>query len=135
MCLSISREHRTAAAAERYCAVTELPPELVFLQWLIVEGRLVHPKPIPDGRWAAIRPMLFTHAIVTGAMFDTFNVDEHWCYDTSAQAEAALEAWNGYGEPTGWIRHPGSGRRVSRTIGERDADGHEIEVGAVYVRE
>lgn len=28
-----------------------------------------------------------------------------WLYATAAEAEKALRAWNGLGEPQGWIRH------------------------------
>lgn len=38
-------------------------------------------------------------------------LDDCWCYDSVELAVKALEAWDGDGEPTGWKRHPASGRR------------------------
>lgn len=111
-----------------------LPPDLVFLQWLIDEAGCLSPKPIPDNRWAAIIPKMFTHAIAVGPMFDYAGIDTHWCYKTRAQAQAALNAWDGRGEPEGWLRHPDTGRRRALEPGEVDEQGNVVEVGALYVR-
>lgn len=112
-----------------------LPPDLLFLQWLITEAGMLSPKPIPGGRWAAIRPKLFTHAIVDGPMFDYCGIDNNWCYATREEAKAALDAWAGYGEPAGWIRHPDSGRRVSRSADEVDVGNKPVgAIGVLYVR-
>lgn len=35
---------------------------------------------------------------------------DEWCYETSAAALNALDAWDGEGEPEGWNRHPATGR-------------------------
>lgn len=37
--------------------------------------------------------------------------DEEWMYATFEQAVAAFKAWDGEGEPEGWIRHTPSNRR------------------------
>lgn len=108
--------------------------ELGFLQWLIDEAGCLSPKPIPERRWAAIMPKMFTHAIATGPMFDYCTINTQWCYATSGEAKAALDAWDGRGEPDGWLRHPDSGRRRAREIGEIDDDGNVAAVGAVYIR-
>lgn len=68
---------------------------------------------LPDGRWAATFRFVFTHAIIVGKMFDFSGYDDRWCYHTYDDAYTALRAWDGTGEPTGWHRHPASGRRVS----------------------
>ncbi|WP_429565708.1 hypothetical protein [Paraburkholderia sp. MM6662-R1] len=38
---------------------------------------------------------------------------DRWCYQTFDDARAALDAWSGEEgtEPTGWTRHPDTGRR------------------------
>lgn len=108
---------------------------LAFLQWLIDENGYRDPKPIPGGRYAGIRPMIFTYAIVSGQIGDRWGVDRHWCYHSYDEAKAALDAWDGLGEPTGWHRDPVTGRRVSQTGDELDGDGDRIGVvGKVYVR-
>jgi len=62
-------------------------------------------------RYAAIFRFAFTHAIIVGQIGDQCGYEDRWCYSTYDQAKAALDAWNGYGEPDGWHRHPISGRR------------------------
>lgn len=64
----------------------------------------------------ALMPLLFTVAIVAGIY--PYGYEDRWCYKNTPDALAALNAWDGTGEPTGWHRHPGSGRR-------RDANGIE----------
>ncbi len=56
----------------------------------------------------------FTHAILVGRIGNSVTYDDRWCYSTRAAAEEALEAWDGRGEPTGWHRHPATGRRVDK---------------------
>lgn len=69
------------------------------------------PKLLPTGKWAAIYPLIFTHAIITGKMGDMSSYDDRWCYHNYAAAKKALDEWDGTGEPKGWHRHPFSGRR------------------------
>jgi len=114
---------------------TAVPPDLAFLQWLIDECGYLHPRPIPGGRYACVRPKIFTHAIVTGRIGDMATIDKNWCYETYQQAKAALDAWDGTGEPEGWFRDPDTGRRVSRSPDERDEDGRLVgKVGVLYIR-
>lgn len=87
-----------------------------FLHWLMHENGYHNPKPLGDGRYAAIVPMQFTHAIVVGQMGDKISYDDRWCYGGQDAARKALDAWDGTGEPQGWHRHPRSGRR--RTNGD-----------------
>jgi hypothetical protein len=115
--------------------MADVPPDLAFLQWLIDEAGFLHPKPIPGNRWAALQPKLFTCAVATGRMGDRVGFDERWCYAAMRDARAALDAWDGQGEPSGWIRHPTTGRRVSRTGDEIGEDGNRVgAIGVVYVR-
>ena len=69
-----------------------------------------------QGCQAALLPLMFTVAIVVD--FDRYGYADRWCYKSEEAARAALDAWNGVGEPIGWHRHPNSGRR-------RDEDGTE----------
>lgn len=83
--------------------------EAAFLQWLKEQGHR-HPKPLPGGRYAAIFDFMFTEGIIVGRIGDRDQYDDRWCYERG-KAEAALEAWDGTGEPQGWHRHPATGRR------------------------
>lgn len=87
------------------------PSDAVFLTWLKVDCGYLDPKPLPNGRWAAVWKLMFTHAVVIGTIGDETSIDDRWCYKDYASAKAALDAWNGSGEPEGWHRHPMTGRR------------------------
>ena len=63
-----------------------------------------------------ISRLLHTPAILSA--IDHCGHRGRWCYHTYAAAKAALDAWNGEGEPDGWHRAPYSGRR-------RNPDGTE----------
>lgn len=67
-------------------------------------------KILDNGRYAAIDILLSAEAIITGQIIDQFGYDDRWFYERG-KAAAALEAWNGEGEPEGWFRHPDTGRR------------------------
>jgi hypothetical protein len=44
--------------------------------------------------------------------------------------------WDGCGEPTGWTRHPITGRRISTDPTERDNDGNAVgAIGVLYHRD
>lgn len=73
-------------------------------------------KETEESGLVAIMPLMFTHAIISG--INAYGYEDRWCYSSYAKAKSALDAWDGKGEPTGWHRHPGTGRRV-------DADGKE----------
>jgi hypothetical protein len=66
---------------------------------------------LPDERWAALMPFMFTTAIIIVRDGDLHGIDARWCYHTAAAAQAALDAWDGTGEPDGWHRDPMTGRR------------------------
>ena len=63
-----------------------------------------------EAGWCCIGKFLFTYAILSD--LHSFYYEDRWCYDSYEKAKAALEAWDGTGEPTGWHRHPATGRRV-----------------------
>jgi hypothetical protein len=87
-----------------------------FFGWLVIECgyRDVRVLDFETGeRWAAIYPLAYTHAIITGAVGDYVTIADRWCYGDYDKAKRAIEAWSGDPgtEPEGWHRHPRSGRR------------------------
>lgn len=62
----------------------------------------------------AITRLMYTHAIL--AEIHPWGYERRWCYHSYDAARAALDAWDGTGEPDGWHRDPVTGRR-------RDLDG------------
>jgi hypothetical protein len=73
---------------------------------------------IKSGRVCALQRLMFTWALL--ADVSLYGYEDRWCYDSYEQAKAALDAWSGDdgSEPSGWKRHPDTGRR-------RDPDGTE----------
>jgi hypothetical protein len=69
-----------------------------------------------DHGLVGIAPFIHTHAIISD--IDSYGYGDRWCYHTYAAAKAALDAWDGEGEPQGWHRNPTTGRR-------RDEAGNE----------
>ena len=84
--------------------------EMEFVVWMLGNG-YSFPKPIPNGRVAALMQFVYTCAIVTVKIGDKTGYDDRWCYHDRQAAHRALEAWDGTGEPQGWHRHPSTGRR------------------------
>jgi hypothetical protein len=106
-----------------------------FLQWLTVECGYRDARIVRADRYAAIHRKLYTHAIITGRLGDRVGFGDCWCYETYSAAKQALDAWHGDGEPEGWLRNPGTGRRISRSATEIGATGREVgAVGVAYVR-
>jgi hypothetical protein len=92
-----------------------LRDELAYMQWLKTECGYQSPRPIGHSRYACIMPLLYTAAIIVGRIGDAC-YEDRWCYHSREDAERALDAWDGRGEPAGWHRHPTTGRR--RTDGD-----------------
>lgn len=106
-----------------------------FFRYLEQEVGYTDVKLVGHNRYAAIGNFMYTHAILLGEIGDVFSLENRWCYTTEEKAKAALARWNGVGEPTGWHRHPGTGRRVSLQPDEIDANGNEVgAVGVAYQR-
>jgi hypothetical protein len=80
---------------------------------------LIEVKSCDNGRLIGIAPFIYTWAIV--ADLSTVGYEERWCYETLLDAQTAMLDWSGEGEPTGWHRHPLSGRR-------RDKEGMEYVI-------
>lgn len=93
---------------------------MTYLEWLQHDCGYLSLRILPDGRWAAVMRLLFTGAVIVGRVGDFINVEDRWCYQNAQSAQAALDAWDGTGEPVGWHRNPKTGRRVSEH-GEMEA--------------
>lgn len=69
---------------------------------------------MPDGSLACILRLMYTYAIVSG--LNHYGHEDRWCYSSYEKASEALETWKdnfaNQEEPTGWHRHPATGRRV-----------------------
>jgi hypothetical protein len=63
-------------------------------------------RQLPDGRWIGVQRLLFA----TGLFVDLDDVGYafRYCYETEAEAFAAMAAWDGTGEAPGdWIKRKG----------------------------
>lgn len=76
------------------------------------------PKRLDDGRWIAVQPMLFTTGLfVIDA--DLLSWTTRFCYEKSADAIAAVETWDGQGDPPGpWIKQKPEDRLNPAMFGE-----------------
>ena len=77
---------------------------------IVGEGHWTDLKTFPDGRHACVARFIYTAAILDSVT--RMGYENRWCYHCAADARRALAEWDGTGEPQGWFRHPGSGRRV-----------------------
>lgn len=99
----------TSAASEEVSA----SPEALWVAAFCTANIYSHAKLFDDGRYACVAPFLFTHAILLGRVGEQNSYDDRWCYATFEKAVAAIDSWDGAGEPEGWHRHPMTGRRRS----------------------
>ena len=80
-------------------------------------GGCVEIKTISGGDiWIGYSRLIFHWTLKTGIVGDYFGYEDRWCYETEDGVRNAFHAWDGTGEPTGWRRHPKTGRR--RTGGD-----------------
>jgi hypothetical protein len=91
----------------------DVTPELQgVLEHLVEPLGYSDPKLLNDGRIACIMPLMFTAAIITMTPAGmAHGYEDRWCYNSKESALEALSKWDGTGEPDGWHRHPGTGRR------------------------
>jgi hypothetical protein len=78
-------------------------------------------KPLPGGLWLGLQQMIFTTGlfVIEGELSWRLR----FCYERRADAEAALEAWDGQGDPPGpWIKEKGSGRLNPNWLRETRAE-------------
>lgn len=82
--------------------------------WLkTLDPLMVEVRDLGDGRYACVSRLLFHYTLKVGRIGDDVGYDDRWCYQDLVLALAALRTWNPgeEPEPTGWHRHPNSGRR------------------------
>jgi hypothetical protein len=75
-------------------------------------NQYAHYTRFSNGRDACLASMVFTVAILSD--LTRWGYGDRWCYETFDKALNALIDWqkrDGEGEPTGWHRHPDTGRR------------------------
>lgn len=67
---------------------------------------------LDDKRYLAVIRLMYTHRLVVGDIASPEGYTDGWCYHDQLPAVIAGTMWDGKeGEPTGWHRHPTSGRR------------------------
>lgn len=79
---------------------------------VVLARRFVEPHP-RRGQYVAVIPMIFTVALVAGHVGDDSGYEDRWCFSGAAAAIAGAVQWHASTEvePSGWHRHPPSGRR------------------------
>ena len=84
------------------------------VSYLINECGYSSVLPIDKRRYAAVNKFMFTTAIIVGKWDDKNTYDDRWCYSDQRSALSGLLDWalvDFAGEPSGWHRHPNTGRR------------------------
>lgn len=75
-------------------------------------GEWLAAKSVSDTKHLWVYPLLFGAArLCIGDRIHNGVLDDEWRYETVQEAIAAMNQWDGVGEPEGWLRHPSSGRR------------------------
>jgi len=84
-----------------------------YFDWLISPdgGNFAAVRDLGDGRYAGVARLLFHWTLKIGMIGDDVGYDDRWCYATEDGARVALAFCEGTGDPTGWHRHPATGRR------------------------
>lgn len=77
---------------------------------MAVENGWAAHRVLDDGRVLAVAPQIFTYRLVIGPVGAGW-IDDCWCYHDLRTAVDQVGTWDGVGEPTGWHRHPFTGRR------------------------
>jgi hypothetical protein len=81
-----------------------------FVDFLVSNG-YYDLKKLDDRYVAGLFKFMFTTAIIKIRIGNLMSYEDRWCYHSEQDARLALQNWDGTGEPTGWHRHPASGRR------------------------
>lgn len=72
-------------------------------------------KDLGDDTYVMIKPLMFHWTMIRGDFGDFFGYFDRWCYETREMAEDALDKFplnpDPSYEPSGWHRHPKTGRR------------------------
>ncbi len=68
-------------------------------------------RELPDGRVLYLVPMLFGWRLCVAADADAWGYEDGYCYHDLDAGRQALRSWDGAGDPFGWVKHLGTGRR------------------------
>jgi len=74
-------------------------------------------RQLPDGRVCGVLQLLYHWTLHID--IDYYGYADRYCFATKELAVDALHAYDGIIEPTGWHRHPKSGRRRNLATGEK----------------
>lgn len=92
---------------EAYLAASGIRDESGFRPELI--------RDLQDGTYVMARPLLFHWMLIRGDFDNLIGYFDRWCYSSEAAVLRALaefpEAPAAEYEPSGWHRHPATGRR------------------------
>jgi hypothetical protein len=70
---------------------------------------------LPDGRLCGLLKLLFHWTVHVD--IDPIGYGDRYCFITAELAIAAMDAWDGNGDPLNWHKHPKTGRiRPDRTV-------------------
>lgn len=79
------------------------------LKQFLLDEDYIAPRQLPNGQWAAIGSLIFTSGLFVG--LTKYGYDRRYCYEHQHEALAALDKWNGEGDPPGmWIKEKPSNR-------------------------
>lgn len=86
-----------------------------FFSWLRNQNpMIVFLEDRDDGTWVSLERLMFHYTIKIGVIGDQTGYEDRWCVGDRSNAIASWDEWKSRGwadEPTGWNRHPKSGRR------------------------
>lgn len=71
-------------------------------------------RTLADGRVLDVTPLGWGYALLGIIWVEDLGLgiySDVWQYQSRDAALAALQTWDGHGEPGGWYRHPATGRR------------------------
>jgi hypothetical protein len=72
---------------------------------------------LPSGETAGVMRMLYTTGLFVGITRHFWRT--RFCYETTTDAVAALQTWDGYGDPPGpWIKEKGGVERSNPSVGK-----------------
>jgi hypothetical protein len=87
-------------------------PGNALQHWAVSQG-YAYARVLLDGRLVCVEP-LFAHQALLALTTPGLALQDGWIYASLEEALAAARAWDGREEPSGWHRHPRSGRRRPR---------------------
>lgn len=101
-------------------AVSDISPDSEIERYLTAAGlsgdvAVTDMRDLGDGSWIMVKRLLFHWMMVRGDFDDLIGYWDRWCYATEELAREALSRFPIHPpadyEPSGWHRHPPTGRR------------------------